>query len=163
MKELEFICRLTEYENEAELSEADRKLLKEAREAMKAAYAPYSHFKVGAAVLLENGKTVKGNNQENASYPVGLCAERVAVFAAGANYPGVAPIAIAITASSTDFSVDSPVPPCGACRQALAEYEHLSGKPIRLILAGASGKVRIAESVDSLLPFQFNASDLRRL
>ena len=163
MKELEFICRLTEYESEAELKDADRNLLMEARDAMKSAYAPYSNFKVGAAVLLENGKTIRGNNQENASYPVGLCAERVAVFSAGANYPGIAPMAIAITASSTDFSVDSPVPPCGACRQALAEYEHLSGKPMRLILAGASGKIRIAESVDSLLPFQFNAADLKRL
>jgi cytidine deaminase len=127
---------------------------------MKAAYAPYSHFNVGAAVLLANGKIVKGNNQENASYPVGLCAERVAIFSAGANYPGIPVEAIAVIATSDHFHLDRPVPPCGACRQAIAEYEHRYNKKIKMIMAGETGKVLLSESIENLLPYQFNADDL---
>ena len=161
MKNVDINSHLTEYEGSDELSKEDNHLINEAKLSMKNAYAPYSHFYVGAAVLLENGIILKGNNQENASYPISLCAERVAVFAAGANYPGVAIKAIAVTASSDQFHVDKPVAPCGACRQAIAEYEHLNKKNIRIIMSGETGKVIIAESISSLLPFQFNGDDLK--
>ena len=139
----------------------DDTLIAAAKSARKNAYAPYSNFQVGAAVLLENGIVVKGNNQENASYPIGLCAERVAVFAAGANYPGIKIKAIAITALSKQFHIDKPVAPCGACRQAIAEYEHRYKSPIRLIMVGESGKVLVADGIGNFLPFMFNGDDLR--
>lgn len=161
MKNVEIICHLTEYENQGELSADDIRLINEAKASMNDAYAPYSHFHVGAAVLLENGIIQRGNNQENASYPIGLCAERVAIFAAGANYPGVAIKALAISASSEHFHVDKPVAPCGACRQAIAEYEHRYKKNIRMIMTGETGKVITAENIGSLLPFQFNGDDLK--
>lgn len=161
MKKVEIHCSLTEYENIDELMIEDRELINEATASMNKAYAPYSHFHVGAAIMLENGIILRGNNQENASYPIGLCAERVAIFAAGANYPNVKIRAIAITANSDHFHVNKPITPCGACRQAIAEYEHRYEQNIRLIMAGESGKVLIAESITNLLPYQFNADDLK--
>ena len=161
MKYVEIFSRFTEYESQAELNEEDNRLIIEAKESMKNAYAPYSHFHVGAAVLLENGIIQRGNNQENAAYPTGLCAERVAIFAAGANFPGIPIKMIAVTASSKQFHVDKPVAPCGACRQAIAEYEHLHKKNIRVIMSGETGKVIAADSISSLLPFQFNGDDLK--
>jgi cytidine deaminase len=161
MKKMEIICNLTEYESPGELSADDRMLITEARGAIQNAYAPYSHFHVGAALLLENGVVVRGNNQENASYPVGLCAERVAIFAAGANYPGVGIKALAISARSDNFKVGEPVPPCGACRQAISEYEHRYGKDIRILMTGEKGKVIASDSIRNLLPLQFNSNDLK--
>ena len=161
MKNIEIHCRLTEYENLEELSKDDRDLLVEAKASMNKAYAPYSHFHVGAAIMLENGIILRGNNQENASYPIGLCAERVAIFAAGANYPNVKIKAMAITANSDHFHVNKPITPCGACRQAIAEYEHRYQQDIRLIMTGEAGKVLIAENVSNLLPYQFTADDLQ--
>lgn len=161
MKKVEISCHLTEYEPN-ELEGQDKVLISDARKIMESAYAPYSHFKVGAVVLLENGVIVKGNNQENAAYPTGLCAERVAIFAAGANYPGVPIRVIAITAKSDDMNVGKPVAPCGACRQAIAEYEHLHKKEIRILMAGETGKVMVADSIGCLLPFQFNSDDLMK-
>ena len=111
------------YSSMDELENRNEKLMKRAIEARKNAYSPYSNFTVGAAVLLENDKIVLGNNQENAAYPSGLCAERVAVFYAGANYPGIKIKAIAITATSINYKVDTPAAPCGNCRQAISEYE----------------------------------------
>jgi cytidine deaminase len=162
MKKVEIVCHLTEYETIEELNAEDKLLATEAKASTGDAYAPYSHFQVGAALLLENGTIIKGNNQENASYPVGLCAERVAIYAAGANYPGVTIKALAISARSDLFSVNKPIPPCGACRQAIIEYEHRYGKNIRIIMVGESGKVITSESIGNLLPFQFDASDLKR-
>lgn len=161
MKNVEIVCRLTEYESQENLNEEDSRLLAEAKLSMKDAYAPYSHFHVGAAVLLENGIILKGNNQENASYPIGLCAERVAIFAAGANFPGIKIKAIAISASSGQFIVDKPITPCGACRQAIAEFEHRYKKNIKIIMSGESGKVITSDNISSLLPFQFNGDDLK--
>jgi cytidine deaminase len=161
MKNLEIVCRLKEYESEAELSREDADLIRKARESMKSAYAPYSRFHVGAAVLLENGLVVTGNNQENASYPTGLCAERVAVFSAGANYPGIRIRTVAIAAYSENFSVNKPVPPCGSCRQALVEYESRYENNIRILMTGESGKIVASESVRNLLPFEFNSGDLK--
>lgn len=161
MKKVEIACSVTEYTNVGELNDEDQHLIDEARASMNKAYAPYSHFHVGAAILLENGVILRGNNQENASYPIGLCAERVAIFAAGANYPGVKIKSLAITAMSDQFHVDKPITPCGACRQAIAEYEFRYHQNIRILMTGESGKVLEAESIRQLLPYQFNADDLK--
>ena len=160
MKNVEINCHLTEYESSEELSEEQRNLVQNARSSVDKAYAPYSNFNVGAAVLLENGIIVTGNNQENAAYPIGLCAERVAIFSASANYPGVAVKAIAISAKSDKMQIDKPVPPCGACRQGIAEYEHRYKKSIQIIMSGETGKIIISESIENLLPYQFNSDDL---
>ena len=160
-KEIQLQSTFTEYDDISDLPEQDRLLVAEARKSVGQAYAPYSHFQVGAALRLENGVILRGNNQENASYPIGLCAERVAVFAAGANYPGIRILSLAITANSTHFHVNKPITPCGACRQAIAEYEHRYQQPIRLIMVGESGKVLVADSIQHFLPYQFNADDLQ--
>lgn len=162
MKNVEIVCRLTEFSSADELNSEEQKLLNEAKKSALQAYAPYSRFNVGAAVLLENGETVIGNNQENASYPLGLCAERVAIFSASARYPNTPIKAIAVTARSNEFSIDRPIAPCGACRQAIAEYEHKFKKNIQIILSGEEGKIVTSESIAQLLPFQFNGDDLKK-
>jgi cytidine deaminase len=162
LKKHELKIVFVEYDAVEKLSSEDKKLVIMAKKAAKTAYAPYSDFHVGAAVLLENGVIVTGNNQENVAYPSGLCAERVAVFAASSQYAGIAIKTIAITAKSTKFIVDSPVTPCGSCRQVLAEYEHLQKKPIRIILSGEKGKVFVIEKVDDLLPLSFKADKLKK-
>jgi len=146
----------------AQLSVKDVDLLRVAHESAKNAYAPYSQFKVGAAILLQNGQIISGNNQENAVYPSGMCAERVALFYAGAQYPEVPIEKIAITAIGSDKAVTQPVPPCGNCRQALLEYEIKFGKPIEVIMAGEQGEVYIVKSVAELLPLSFNSNFLRQ-
>mgnify|MGYP003335360558 CR=1 FL=1 len=161
MKQTEWVSRFTEFASVNELPAGDKKLIEQARKSVMSAYAPYSRFSVGAAVLLDNGVVMLGNNQENASYPIGLCAERVAVFAAAANYPGVKIKAIAITAMSKQFLIDKPITPCGACRQAIAEYEHRYQNPIRLVMTGESGNVLVADSIKHFLPHQFNGDDLK--
>ncbi len=138
-----------------ELSETDRRLVDTAREATQRSYAPYSHFRVGAAVLLDNGEIVSGANQENAAYPSGLCAERTAAFYAHARYPEAKFVAIAIAARDTSGSeIADPISPCGACRQSLLEYETLAGRGVRVLLAGAS-EVYVLPSVGALLPLSF--------
>ncbi len=134
--------------------------MKEAKIARSNAYAPYSKFTVGCALLLENGTIIHGNNQENAAYPSGLCAERVAIFAAGANYPGVAVIKMAITASPIDDSFEKPVPPCGACRQSIAEYESRQQRNIEIFFMGAAGTVARSQSLSDLLPLIFDRNYL---
>lgn len=161
MNQTEWVSKFTEFSSLDELTAEDKKLVEQARQSVMSAYAPYSRFNVGAAVLLENGTVMLGNNQENASYPIGLCAERVAVFAAAANYPGIKIKAIAITALSKQFLIDRPITPCGACRQAIAEYEHRYKNPIRLIMVGESGKVLVSDSIKNFLPYQFNGDDLK--
>ena len=162
MKKRELKTVFIEYDTIEELSSEDKKLIIMAKKAAETAYAPYSDFYVGATVLLENGVCVKGNNQENVAYPSGLCAERVAVFAASSQYPGVAIKTIAISAKSKKFKVNSPVTPCGACRQVLAEYEHLQKQPIRIILSGEEGKILIIDKVEGLLPLSFKADKLKK-
>ncbi len=152
---------LTIYESFDELSKEDRLLMSEAIAARKNAYAPYSNFHVGAAVLLENGKIVIGNNQENASYPSGLCAERVAVFHAGAKYPDVQIKSIAITATSNNYMVSTPAAPCGNCRQSISEYEVKQKIPIRLLLMGEIGEVFQCNSIADILPLGFDSSFLK--
>ncbi|MEM9001161.1 MAG: cytidine deaminase [Bacteroidota bacterium] len=151
---------LTVFDTTDDLPKQDQELLQQAVDARKRAYAPYSNFAVGAAVLLENGEVVTGNNQENASYPSGLCAERVAIFYAGAQFPDVVVKAIAISASSKDYTVKLPAAPCGNCRQSIAEYEQKQKEPIALLFAGEQGPVFKCNSMADLLPLAFNNSFL---
>lgn len=139
-----------------ELEESDRRLLERSVEARKNAYAPYSNFQVGAALELGNGEIVIGSNQENASYPSGLCAERVAVFYAGAKYPNVAIKTLAISVTSKNSDVLEPAAPCGNCRQSLFEYEYRQKSPIRILMMGAKGKVVECSSVADILPLGFD-------
>ena len=162
MKELEIKIAYTEYDNVQELSAQDQDLLQKARNAGDMAYAPYSDFHVGAALLLENGVMVTGNNQENVAYPSSLCAERVAIYYAGAQYPNVAIKTIAIVCKSKSFHVGSPLSPCGSCRQAMSEYEILHKSNIRVILMGETGKILVVDSIADLLPFMFKAEELKK-
>jgi cytidine deaminase len=150
------------YTSEDELSPDDFLLLSHARKSTSGSYAPYSRYHVGAALRLSDGTIVTGSNQENISFPVGLCAERVAFFSAMANHPGQTVSSVAITAQSDDFEVSEPVSPCGMCRQAMLEYEVNAGKPIRVILGGHSGKVIVIEGVSQLLPLAFMEKGLIR-
>lgn len=150
------------FDSEQDLPKPDADLLKLAKEALKDAYAPYSNFFVGAAILLENGEVVIGNNQENAAYPSGLCAERVAIYQAGAKFPGIPIIAMAIACKAIHQIINTPVTPCGACRQAIAEYENRYEKPIRLIMSGETGQVYITQSISVLLPLMFNRKYLKQ-
>ena len=151
---------LSVYDSENELSQSEQELLEKAVIARSKAYAPYSNFQVGAALLLENGEVVMGNNQENASYPSGLCAERVAVFHAGARFPAERMVAMAISATSKDYVVNTPVGPCGNCRQAIAEYEQKQKTPIVIVMRGEKGKIFKCNSIAELLPLAFNNSFL---
>lgn len=160
MKKRTIVTELEIFEHVSELPVHIQDLLNKAHEARKNAYAPYSHFAVGAAILLENGMIVIGNNQENAAYPSGLCAERVAAFQAGALYPNVAFTAIAITAGAIHKKNTTPIPPCGACRQSLAEYEVKQESPISVYFMGTEGTVVKAKSIASLLPLVFDQSYL---
>ncbi len=148
------------FDNPESLPQGEAVLLDQAVIAMQNAYAPYSHFKVGAAILLENSVIQLGNNQENAAYPSGLCAERVAIFAAGALYPGVKILKIAITASSDVFPMDHPVAPCGACRQSMLEYELRQKDPIVVLMRGMTGKIYRSEGIRPLLPIFFHEEGL---
>ena len=157
-KEISFF--LLEYDEVSELPLKEQHLLNKATEAALDAWAPYSEFKVGAAIVLGNGQIVIGNNQENAAYPSGLCAERVAVFSACAQFPQEKIKAIAVTAYSAKLKVSFPVPPCGACRQVLSECEGRFQSPIKLILRGEVGKILTVDSVASLLPLTFSNSSM---
>lgn len=153
---LTIAAELEVYNSIKDLSKNEAELLVAAQKMVKTAYAPYSEFHVGAAVLLENGKIVTGNNQENAAYPSGLCAERVAIFYAGAQYPNVAIKAVAVAVKSKSVVISEPLSPCGGCRQVIAEYENKLGKPIRIIMSGEKGQIYIAQSIESLLPLMFS-------
>ena len=155
----EIITTILEYSNIDELSSNDQKLAIHAKGAAQKAWAPYSKFRVGAALLLENGQIIEGNNQENSAYPSGLCAERVALFYANAQYPNVAVVALAIAAYSPNGLVSTPIPPCGACRQVLLETTQRFNTPIRLILC-SSKKINIICDAKQLLPLQFNGDIL---
>jgi len=159
MKTTEIRIIVFEFQTIDELPVNDRMLMREARKITPFAYAPYSGFHVGAAVLLANGKIITGNNQENSAYPSGLCAERVALFYANANYPDSEVKAIAISAAKNGILVSEPVKPCGSCRQALAETEVRFESPIRVILDGKDS-ILVLDSVESLLPLSFSKKDL---
>lgn len=156
MKELIITSKINVFESLQDLSPREQDLMKKAIEVRKNAYAPYSKFRVGAAVLLDNGEVVVGSNQENGAYPSGLCAERVAIFQAGAVYPEVAILKIAISAASDNIPTTVPVPPCGACRQSIAEYEIRQDAPIKIFYMGETGIIHQSDSLKNLLPFMFD-------
>ena len=130
--------------------------MSQAVEIRKKAYAPYSKFKVGAALLLDNGKVILGSNQENAAYPSGLCAERTAIFYAGSTYPEAKILKMAITAASDTNQTAAPIPPCGSCRQSIAEYEIKQDTPIEIYFMGEIGEVYKSSSLKNLLPLMFD-------
>jgi len=144
-----------------ELEADDLKLVKAAQEATAGSWSPYSGFKVGAALMLDDGTIVTGSNQENAAYPSGLCAERTALFAAGHMYPDKAVTALAIAARNENGFTAQPITPCGACRQVLAETQQRGGHPIRFILYGTDGTMLIEGGTDTLLPFCFGADSMK--
>ena len=146
----------------SELSAKEQQLVSNAKSAFKTAYAPYSGFLVGASVLLENGEVICGSNQENVAYPSGLCAERVALFYAGAKYPNIKINTIAVSVLSKNFEVTDVISPCGACRQVMAEYEDKQDNPIKVILHSPTDKVLIANRVEDLLPFMFKSPLLKQ-
>ncbi len=160
MKKSEYHFTFEVYDSDAELSEQDAWLLQEARKISRFAYAPYSCFQVGAVAKLSNGKIVTGTNQENASYPAGVCAERVLLGTAGSMYPEVPIETIAISYLNGNGNSDYPVTPCGICRQSLQEFEGRVGQPIRLILAGKEGRIYIIPQSGMLLPLAFTNEDL---
>jgi cytidine deaminase len=143
------------------LPEADQDLVKKARKVTQLAYAPYSRFFVGAAALLQNGKMITGTNQENASFPAGICAERVLLSAAASLHPGVPVLTIAISYFNKNTGKsERPLAPCGICRQSLIEYEVRQQQPIRLLLGGMEGKIFVIDDVKALLPLYFSGSDM---
>ena len=156
MKEISVTSSFIVYDNLKELSEDIQDLMNQAIEVRKNAYAPYSQFRVGAALLLDNGQIVLGSNQENAAYPSGLCAERVAIFHAGSVYPDAKILKMAITAASDTNQTKAPIPPCGSCRQSIAEYEIKQETPIEIYFMGAIGEVYQSASLKNLLPFMFD-------
>ena len=156
MKDIIISTHFSVFESITELPSDIQNLMEQAIEIRKNAYSPYSKFRVGAALLLDNGTIVLGSNQENAAYPSGLCAERVAVFYAGANYPEAKILKMAITAASDNNPTTSPIPPCGSCRQSIAEYEIKQDTPIEIYFMGEIGHVYKSDSLKNLLPFMFD-------
>ena len=156
MNKKEFKISYTEYKSVDELQPEDRELAAEAMAAMNNAYAPYSHFHVGAAVRMSNGQIVRGSNQENAAFPSGLCAERTAMFAASARYPDKDMRSIALAGGVHGILTREPATPCGACRQVMAEYQTLAKAPMSVILVGGKEIWKFA-CVDDILPFIFDS------
>lgn len=159
-QKLEFTFEV--YKDATELTEEDAKLLNRARKVLEKAYAPYSKFHVGAVALLTNGQEVQGTNQENASYPVGICAERVLLGTAANLFPETAIKTLAISYAGEEVNSDHPISPCGMCRQALSEFEHRVGRSMRIILGGLEGPVHVIRSADDLLPFAFTKVELKK-
>ena len=159
MKTISIDTTISIYNSTTELNQTEQQLISAAQDASKTAYSPYSNFNVGAAVLLENGTIVTGSNQENAAYPSGLCAERVALFYANAQFPNEAVIGIAIAASNANGWVKTPISPCGACRQVLLETEHRYQQEFYTLLSGESYIYKINAAKD-LLPLCFSDENL---
>ena len=160
MKEIQIETKLSVFESFEELSQSEKEFMNQAVEIRKKAYAPYSKFQVGAAIVLDNGVVLQGSNQENAAYPSGLCAERVVIFYAGANYPDNKIVKLFISATPSDRDSENPIPPCGSCRQSIAEYEIKQDLPIEIYFMGAKGAVYKSDSLKNLLPFMFDKSNL---
>ena len=156
MKEINITSSFTIFDNLNELPAEIQDLMNQAVEIRKKAYAPYSRFRVGAALLLDNGQIILGSNQENAAYPSGLCAERTAIFYAGSAYPEAKILKMAITAASDTNQTTAPIPPCGSCRQSIAEYEIKQDTPIEIYFMGEIGEVYKSASLKNLLPLMFD-------
>jgi len=161
MKELKIESTLYVYDSLKEVPKDIQSLMAEAQKTRLKAYAPYSNFLVGAALLLDNGEIISGNNQENASYPSGLCAERTAIYYAGSKFPEAKILKMALTAGAVKSQTNTPIPPCGACRQAIAEYEVKQKSPIEIYFMGEIGKVVKSNSLSDLLPLIFDKSFLK--
>ena len=149
------------YDSADDLNKEDRELLDAAREVTARAYAPYSHFNVGAVARLQNGELVSGTNQENAAYPVGICAERVLMGTAAVLFPNMPIETMAISYHNLNGDSSKPASPCGMCRQYLKEFEDRTKAPVRLILSGQTGKIYVIEKASQLLPFSFGGADLK--
>lgn len=162
MKQEKFQFTYSVYDDISEMDQQDASLLAKARKVTAQAYAPYSNFFVGAAAITGSGDVVTGTNQENASFPVGMCAERSLLASAATLFPGQAleTIAISYHNKNENATSDRPISPCGMCRQALQEYETRGKKPLRVILSGQSGKIYVVESTSQLLPFAFTSGEL---
>lgn len=160
MKKIKIESEFTVYASIDDLPDQVKSLMQEAVKARQDAYAPYSRFHVGAAILLDNGQIVTGSNQENASYPSGLCAERTAIFYAGSKFPKAKIKSLAITAASQNKKTKTPIPPCGACRQSISEYEVRQDQPIEIYFMGEDGEVVKSDSLANLLPFAFKKTSL---
>ena len=160
MKEVKIESTIYVYDSLQELQPEIQMLMGKAAEAREKAYAPYSNFQVGTALFLDNNEIITGSNQENASYPSGLCAERTAIYYANSQYPNAKILRMAITAGSKNNKTTSPIPPCGACRQAIAEYEVKQDTPIEIYFMGEVGKVAKSNSLSNLLPLIFDKSVL---
>ena len=160
MKELTIKTSFQVYDSMEELDNESKNLMNQAIEARKTAYAPYSNFSVGCALLLDNGEIIKGTNQENAAYPSGLCAERVAIFYAGSQFPNAKILKLCITASPKERDSDIPIPPCGSCRQSIAEYEFKQDSFIEIYFMGEKGEVYKSDSLKNLLPLVFDKNHL---
>lgn len=161
MTNKEILFTYEEYDSIEDLDINSAALLAKARKVTSTAYAPYSSFNVGAVALLANGETINGSNQENASYPVGICAERVLLSALSSIYPNTAIDTLAISYHNLNGESNRPVSPCGLCRQSLLEFETRFKHPIRIILSGMEGKVQVLANASSLLPMSFNGDDLK--
>ncbi|MCW5907460.1 MAG: cytidine deaminase [Chitinophagales bacterium] len=148
------------FKSREELPSEDAALLQKATVALEQSYSPYSNFKVAAAVLLANGEIVTGSNQENAAFPAGICAEGTVLSAASSLYADVAIVKIAITVKSHKRVIETPVAPCGICRQRLLEYENRFNQSIQIILAGEKGEVFVIDSVKHILPLYFSKNNL---
>jgi len=160
MKKLQIACNINVFETFDELPKNVQSLMHKAQQARSKAHAPYSNFLVGAALELSNGEIITGNNQENAAYPSGLCAERTAIFYAHAQFPKEDIIRMAITAGSKNKVATTPIPPCGGCRQALVEYEQIQGQSIELYFMGTKGEIAHSKSIENILPWVFDKKAL---
>ena len=150
------------YSSINELDDVSKMLLISAQDCMRKAYAVYSGFYVGAALLLDNGEVITGNNQENIAFPSSMCAERVALYFCKANFPNAKVLKIAIAARSSEGVLDDLITPCGACRQVMSEYERIQGENMQVILKAEAGEVLVFESVTNLLPLAFESEALNR-
>lgn len=159
MKKVDITLTTYTYDSSEELSKEEQNLINQSKEAVKNAYAPYSKFNVGAAVLLSNGEIIKGTNQENAAYPSGLCAERVAIFYANSKYPDVPVKAIAVSAYTNDEFIENPIPPCGSCRQVIVETETRFKTPIKIYLVSKK-RITVINDAKTLLPLNFDGEFL---
>tara|TARA_B100001996_G_scaffold193599_1_gene148222 strand:- start:455 stop:937 length:483 start_codon:yes stop_codon:yes gene_type:complete len=160
MKEIKIYSNFKIFDSIDELNDEIKVLFNEAKLVRESAYSEYSKFSVGAAVLLENGKILCGSNQENASYPSGLCAERTVLFYANSTYPDIKIKAIAIVAGSIDKINENPVAPCGSCRQVISEFQTKQNSDIELYFMGEKGEIIYTDSINNLLPFKFDSSFL---
>jgi cytidine deaminase len=158
MDEIKITSKFTVFSNSDELSLSEKELFSQAVDARKNAYAPYSQFNVGTSILLANGQIFQGNNQENAAYPSGMCAERVAIWNASSQFPNIPIKKIFISANTKNKSLDRPVPPCGACRQTIVEYESKQKENIEIFFTGETGNIIKADSISELLPLAFDKS-----